>query len=315
MASLPADEPWLILDGLPGQLHLQSFLCLHCVSRETHWRPKRPMAESEVDDPPERFGRVPQGFSASRFRSLPLLQTSAYPTCPIPRFSAGANVARLGAGGRIVKCFLACLFAAVLSARCVFADPIAIQAGGFAGVVDQGGFTGPSWDLRGAAFHLTGLFAGVVTGSPCPCAPGTTVSLGHGANVSGHGDVTLGSLVFNDVDLRATFDVQSSTTITLPSTIDPRGGIAFRLDFLLTGDVVGLRNGETLFTQAIIGSGSGGVVNFHPIVLPDGTATQYRDVANFYNFDELSGSPIQEPASFLLVATGTLTLLRRRQRS
>ena len=213
-----------------------------------------------------------------------------------------------------MKFSLVCLFAVVLSARCVFADPIAIQAGGFAGAVDLGGFTGPSWDLRGAAFHLTGLFAGVVTGSPCPCAPGTTLSLTHGANVSGHGDVTLGSLVFSDVDLRATFDVQSPTTITLPSTIDPHAGLAFTFDFLLTGDVIGLRNGETLFTQSIIGNGSGGVANFHPRVLPNGTATHYRDVANFYNFDEFSGTPTPEPGSFLLVATGTLTLLRRRQR-
>jgi hypothetical protein len=214
-----------------------------------------------------------------------------------------------------MKFFLVCLFAIVLSARCVFADPIAIQAGGFAGAVDQGGFTGPSWDLRGAAFHLTGLFAGVVTGSPCPCAPGTTLALSHGANVSGHGDVTLGSLVFSDVDLRATFDVQSPTTVTLPLTIDPHAGFAFRFDFRLTGDVTALRNGQTLFTQSIIGNGSGGVANFHPIVLPNGTATHYRDVANFYNFDEFGGAPIPEPASFLLVATGTMTLLRRRQRS
>jgi hypothetical protein len=83
--------------------------------------------------------------------------------------------------------------------------------------------------------------------------------------------------VFNDVDLRATFDVQSPTTITLPSTIDPRGGVA----------------------------------NFHPIVLPDGTSTHYRDVANYYNFDEFVPTP--EPASFLLLAAGTLTLLRLRQ--
>jgi hypothetical protein len=213
-----------------------------------------------------------------------------------------------------VKLSLACLCAVILSARCVFADPIAIQAGGFAGAVDQGGFTGPSWDLRGAGFHLTGLFAGVVTGSPCPCAPGTPLSLTHGANVSGHGDVTLGSRVFSDVDLRAMFDVQSPTTITLPSTIDPKAGFAFRFDFLLTGEVIGLRSGETLFTQSIIGNGSQGVANFHPIVLPNGTATNYRDVANFYNFDEFSGPPTPEPASFLLLATGILTVLRRRQR-
>jgi hypothetical protein len=58
----------------------------------------------------------------------------------------------------------------------------------------------------------------------------------------------------------------------------------------------------------------GGVANFQPIVLPNGTATRYRDVANFYNFDAFSGQPVPEPGSFLLLATGTLMVLRRRRR-
>ena len=211
-----------------------------------------------------------------------------------------------------MKLFLACLFAVVLSARCGFADPIVIQAGGFAGAVDLGGFTGPSWDLRGDGFHLTGLFAGKITGSPCPCAPGTTLSLTHGANVSGHGDVTLESQVFRNVDLLATFNVRSPTTITLPSTIKPQAGIAFSFDFRLAGTITGVRDGDTLFTQSIVGTGSRGVANFHPLVLPDGTAKRYRDVANFYNFGTFTPTP--EPASLLLLATGAAMILRRRSR-
>jgi PEP-CTERM motif len=57
------------------------------------------------------------------------------------------------------------------------------------------------------------------------------------------------------------------------------------------------------------------VANFHPTVLPDGTASNYRDVANFYNFDAFSGTVVPEPGSFLLLATGVLALLRGRQRS
>jgi PEP-CTERM motif-containing protein len=211
-----------------------------------------------------------------------------------------------------MKPLLACLFAVVLSARCVFADPIVIQAGSFAGAVDLGGFTGPSWDLRGDAFHLTGLFAGKITGSPCPCAPGTTLSLTHGANMSGHGDVTLGAQVFSNVDLLATFNVRSPTTITLPSTIKPQAGFAFTFDYRLAGNIIGLRGGDTLFTQSIIGTGSGGVANFQPLVLPDGTAKRYRDVANFYNFGTFTPTP--EPASLLLIATGAAMILRRRSR-
>jgi len=212
----------------------------------------------------------------------------------------------------MMKLLVASLFVVALSARSVFADPIVIQAGGFAGAIDLGGFTGPSWDLGGDGFHLTGLFAGKITGSPCPCAPGTTLSLTHGASVSGHGDVTLDSQVFNNVDLLATFNVRSPTTITLPSTINPRAGFAFRFDFRLAGNITGLRDGDTLFTQPILGSGSGGVANFHPLVLPDGTAKRYRDVANFYNFGTFTPTP--EPASLLLLATGAAVILRRRSR-
>jgi PEP-CTERM motif-containing protein len=274
-----------------------------------HQNWSRPLAAPTLSG----VGRVPRGFFGKSFPIVATPPIVRMSNAPIPCFQQEQTLHRV-ARRTNVKLFLACLFTVVLSARCAFADPVAIQAGGFAGVVDLGGFPGPSWDLRGAAFHLTGLFTGIVTGSPCPCAPDTTLSLTHGANVSGHGDVTLGSQLFSDVDLRATFDVQSPTTITLPSTIDPHAGFAFRFDFLLTGDITGLRNGETLFTQSIIGNGSGGVANFQPIVLANGTATHYRDVANFYNFDEFSGPATPEPASFLLLATGTLTLLRRRQR-
>jgi len=211
-----------------------------------------------------------------------------------------------------MRLLLACVFAVVLSARCVFADPIVIQAGGFAGAVDQGGFTGPTWDLRGDGFHLTGLFAGKITGSPCPCEPGTTLSLTHGASVSGHGDVTLDSQVFSNVDLLATFNVRSPTTVTLPSTINPRAGFAFGFDFRLAGHITGLRDGDTLFTQSIVGSGSGGVANFHPLVLPDGTAKQYRDVANFYNFGTFTPTP--EPASLMLLSVGAIAVIVRRRR-
>lgn len=32
-APLPADEPWLIVDGVPRQPHLESFRCPHCRGR------------------------------------------------------------------------------------------------------------------------------------------------------------------------------------------------------------------------------------------------------------------------------------------
>lgn len=246
---------------------------------------------------------------------LPIFPTADTSTPPVPPgFSVLDQVRRLHRGERgcRMKVLFGCVSALVLTAACAFADPIVIHAGGFAGAVDLGGFTGPTWDLRGDGFHLTGLFTGKILGSPCPCALGTSVPLSHSANLSGHGDVALGSSVFDDVDLVATFNVRSPTVATLPSTIRPGNASAFAFAFLLQGEVSGMRDGQTLFTQSIIGSGRFGVANFNSIVRPDGTATHFRDVANFYNFETFTGTP--EPASLLLFATGAAGVALRRTR-
>jgi hypothetical protein len=198
----------------------------------------------------------------------------------------------------------------LLSATDAIADPIAIQKG-FAGAVDQGGFTGPAWELVGDEFHLTGLFTGVVLGLPCPCDPGTSLSMSHASQMSGFGDVTLGSKEFRDISIQATFHVQSPTTITLPDTIDPRAGFAFTFAFGLTGNVIGRNSlNDVLFSQPIVGNGTAGVGNFFPIV-PAGA--QYKPIAFYYNFEPFSGRVTPEPGSLVLIATSTVTLLRRRK--
>jgi len=195
------------------------------------------------------------------------------------------------------------------------ADPVQITAG-VVGLDSEGGL---SYRLMGNGFlavrdfaqffwDSTGMDVGCFTEGGCANNELFTFSTRTFDNVAlGHGDLVVMGTEYRDVDFSGAWAF-TSPGARLPSTPDLFGALAAPFQF--TGTLSGARDGHTLFSMSLTGSGRADV--FIARTGPGGWQIDEADSVH-YVFSQ-PAAPVPEPASMLLVGTGIAFIARSRAR-
>jgi hypothetical protein len=219
------------------------------------------------------------------------------------------------------RLLIAALLVFGISPSIARADPIALTSGNLNIAWDDPS----SFRVFGPGFELSGLFVGV-TNSPqrtCAlgCLPGTVVNLsalaGDPFRLGTGMTAILNGVPLTDplqpqtwLSLTGSFVFDAGDIVLPPLTPLGTGPIRVTAPFIFHGQVSGARSADPLTTILSVDLTGQGTVQFRANPQLNGT---FGTPEATYFFEEVS--PVPEPGTILLVATGVAGVLSRRRRA